>query len=771
MASAIVNLVNSSDDEPIEVDSNAEVLLAGDASPANIVGVSKSKGKENRKRKRGIRASPVAAKLPLSPSAHFSQYIMACTESPEWTNQAFNIFPQKTPFLGGTKASSKRKSKSRSRESIEGQPLSWKSIQSRLSNETFVLVSKRALLRYDEACLDWSQSTGGPPGGEGVLRQLHESIVPRLRLLKHKREKQVAAERLKYDSEQQRKSMADNKEKKSKEYWASGTGYGGTNAMQAGDMAKSFAAQDTAQKRQQEIDNAERSCLEQALGALQSSKDDSLLYHPVLCGVLLRDLVPICAQYLNTSFEDICERTSLFTVLLHFISFLAKQPGLQHVLRVAPDEACGDSDDEDDTSAPPPPSISELLRGLSQQASLVEASFASVKRETKEIKAIRSIAAKIRSCCDYETPSAKKKQRLSDAVASISNDAVGASKSEVDLTSRSGAQIDSYCSVLSSMRLQSVPLLSPECSSSSSVASGSVHFSYHYRKEAANIKTSVQKRLRRIGKELAALSNSLPITDTSSILICVDESRPDCLKAMIVGPAGTPYENGLFEFDILLPASYPSSPPKVTLVTTGSGLIRFNPNLYKNGKVCLSLLGTWRGPGWHPKCTLLQVLISIQSLIFVDKPYFNEPGFEKHQDTDYGMYASSVYNQRIREATIRYAMIPHLLKPDASAFSRLIREHFARRSLALRAQTMNWLRMLRRATKQIKSGKDQRYQRHVFEGGVRSSTNLSLQAAVDELNTQIDRLVAERGGALSSKCSEVEADDAEQHDDSVVVLD
>ena len=27
----------------------------------------------------------------------------------------------------------------------------------------------------------------------------------------------------------------------------------------------------------------------------------------------------------------------------------------------------------------------------------------------------------------------------------------------------------------------------------------------------------------------------------------------------------------------------------------GSGTVRFNPNLYQNGKVCLSLLGTWSG--------------------------------------------------------------------------------------------------------------------------------------------------------------------------------
>lgn len=68
------------------------------------------------------------------------------------------------------------------------------------------------------------------------------------------------------------------------------------------------------------------------------------------------------------------------------------------------------------------------------------------------------------------------------------------------------------------------------------------------------------------------------------------------MKAMIIGPPDTPYANGCFIFDIFLPADYPVRPPKVNLITTGGGAVRFNPNLYRCGKVCLSLLGTWQGP-------------------------------------------------------------------------------------------------------------------------------------------------------------------------------
>lgn len=68
-----------------------------------------------------------------------------------------------------------------------------------------------------------------------------------------------------------------------------------------------------------------------------------------------------------------------------------------------------------------------------------------------------------------------------------------------------------------------------------------------------------------------------------------------CRKIMIAGPEGTPYSDGLFEFDCFIPLEYPKVPPLMLLRTTGGGTVRFNPNLYNCGKVCLSLLGTWAG--------------------------------------------------------------------------------------------------------------------------------------------------------------------------------
>ena len=105
-----------------------------------------------------------------------------------------------------------------------------------------------------------------------------------------------------------------------------------------------------------------------------------------------------------------------------------------------------------------------------------------------------------------------------------------------------------------------------------------------------------------------------------------DDSNVMKGRAMIIGPEGTPYDACPLIFDILLPPDYPLRNPSVQIVTT-DGLTRLHPNLYVSGKVCLSILGTWKGPGWSPILSLGKVLLSIQSLLDAN-PITNEPGYE-----------------------------------------------------------------------------------------------------------------------------------------------
>lgn len=75
------------------------------------------------------------------------------------------------------------------------------------------------------------------------------------------------------------------------------------------------------------------------------------------------------------------------------------------------------------------------------------------------------------------------------------------------------------------------------------------------------------------------------------------------MKALIFGSEDTPYAHGAYIFDIFIPDEYPLLPPKVSIVSTKGQLIRFNPNLYADGLVCISLLGTWQGnssENWDP---------------------------------------------------------------------------------------------------------------------------------------------------------------------------
>lgn len=112
-------------------------------------------------------------------------------------------------------------------------------------------------------------------------------------------------------------------------------------------------------------------------------------------------------------------------------------------------------------------------------------------------------------------------------------------------------------------------------------------------KKVPHASSSLKTRL--IFKELAAYRTALPVEYGSSCFCRVLSSRVDILRVMITGPDDSPYANGCFLFDINLPTNYPRAPPLCQFLTTGGGEIRFNPNLYDCGKVCLSLLGTWAG--------------------------------------------------------------------------------------------------------------------------------------------------------------------------------
>ena len=98
--------------------------------------------------------------------------------------------------------------------------------------------------------------------------------------------------------------------------------------------------------------------------------------------------------------------------------------------------------------------------------------------------------------------------------------------------------------------------------------------------------------------------------------------------AMMIGQIGTPYYGGYYFFSFDYPHDYPFSPPKVTFMTN-DGCTRFGPNLYRCGKVCVSILNTWSGDKWSSCQTINSVLLTLCSLLN-DAPLLNEPGQGKN---------------------------------------------------------------------------------------------------------------------------------------------
>jgi ubiquitin-conjugating enzyme E2 Z len=142
--------------------------------------------------------------------------------------------------------------------------------------------------------------------------------------------------------------------------------------------------------------------------------------------------------------------------------------------------------------------------------------------------------------------------------------------------------------------------------------------------------------------------------------IYYEHDDTDILKgrALIIGPADTPYADGFYLFKFQFPANYPHAPPKVEFCTS-DGQTRFNPNLYRTGKVCLSILNTWKGEPWSGCQTISSVLLALCTILN-DEPLLNEPGIMKsHRDFE-------PYNEIIRYKNIEVAIFEMLKSVNAT---------------------------------------------------------------------------------------------------------
>ena len=153
--------------------------------------------------------------------------------------------------------------------------------------------------------------------------------------------------------------------------------------------------------------------------------------------------------------------------------------------------------------------------------------------------------------------------------------------------------------------------------------------------------------LRRLQKDIIDIIKD-PLTE-HGIYYAHDETNILQGYAVIFGPDDTIYRHGAYYFKFRFPTNYPFSPPTLTYLTN-DGKTRFHPNLYRNGKVCISILNTWKGEQWTSCQTIRSILLMLVTL-FHNKPLLNEPGIrETHR-------AFEPYNRIITYRNIEIAIL------------------------------------------------------------------------------------------------------------------
>lgn len=173
----------------------------------------------------------------------------------------------------------------------------------------------------------------------------------------------------------------------------------------------------------------------------------------------------------------------------------------------------------------------------------------------------------------------------------------------------------------------------------------------------------------------------------SSIYIRGSENSMSSYLFVIAGPRDTPYDNGLFLYNMELPINYPSSPPNIRILSTGSGRYRVNPNLYADGKVCLDLLGTF-GYSWSSRSNMVQVLLAIQAQIMVEMPLRNEPVYN---NTGPDTPSNIIYNALQRIITMKVAMITPMIDPYIGFNDLICKFFFGPKRLEIIQQMYTWV--------------------------------------------------------------------------------
>jgi ubiquitin-conjugating enzyme E2 O len=189
------------------------------------------------------------------------------------------------------------------------------------------------------------------------------------------------------------------------------------------------------------------------------------------------------------------------------------------------------------------------------------------------------------------------------------------------------------------------------------------------------------RAMKRIQKDIKDINESTKDLEDNGIYVHVNDDNMREIYAMFIGREKTPYHHGFYFIKFTYPDDYPMSPPKAFYCTQGLvqgvGQIRFNPNLYTCGKVCLSMLNTWQGPGWVPTNTIMNVFMAIQALVLNETPLHNEPGYAGLPAKDPTIQE---YNRFIEYANCNIAILEMMIHPPRGfeMFLPIMKQYFVK---------------------------------------------------------------------------------------------
>ena len=448
--------------------------------------------------------------------------------------------------------------------------------------------------------------------------------------------------------------------KKSATIWKSGTGYGhgGSSEWDINTYLKSLA----------ERDKHAKTLLNKIIVAIQDCKDPKVIYNALQYSILMKYIKSLLS---DTTLLEIRKHIDLYKMVFVLLSNLANEDAIYLF------DKASDSKPEEKT-------LYDYLFDLNlmcfkaQKFAKNSTNITATSGATKDpselnddelTNIIINVFSMIRPC--YENYIVETKKKSEDKTP------------DTKIKEKENTDSEIYVKTMSDLR-------------DSDADFKIVNTNYHY-KDVLNKNKNVKlpsSVVKRINDEIL-IFRSLPINYDAIIISRPDANYQTAIRTLMTGPVNTPYEGGCFLFDTYLHSNFPNSSPFVWFLNTGGK--RMNPNLYNCGKVCLSILGTWGGDRgaetWNSAISTLSLIYkSIQSLILIEQPFFNEPGYESHYSSAAGMAQSKTYNDNIRLYTMEHAMLDLIDNPKLyPQFEDVIRAHFKMKKTKILSICEKWI--------------------------------------------------------------------------------